>query len=120
MNNLDAIARAVRTYFIALGHINPTTDKQCKSWSVTAVSYAQSDETKLEHFRYAVNFSLIVFDACDGESCFETCGHDDNVYSGEEFSIMVHTMEEAEDLADYFTERDPDSWVLTTGNPFKI
>lgn len=109
-----AIAAALRAYFVGIGHIDETTDKQCKSWLAHTVGYNSTED---EEYQVAVVCELTVFTNCccntDDKEFEDECGWGPYQQT-EEFTILNWSETEAEELAEWLTNGDGiDHWILS-------
>lgn len=109
-----AIAAALRAYFVGIGHIDATTDKQCKSWLAHCVDY---NATENDEWQIAVVCELTVFTNCccntDDKEFEDECGWGPYQQT-EEFTILHWSQDEAQDLAEWLTNGEgANHWILS-------
>lgn len=110
MDNITrGIGDAARAYFKGIGHISQETNSMCKSWYVQCVP--MMDTENATEFKYALEFTLTVFDECNGENCGETCNGDGD-YHSEVFTILLDSETECEEWAEYFMNANSNCWIL--------
>lgn len=113
-----AIAAALRAYFVGIGHIDATTDKQCKTWYADFESYVMSEDESLSTFVYALTVELTIHTNCccnveSDEFSDEECG-EDGCQEHREFTLMLSDKAEAEELAHWLTWGEGvNHWILS-------
>jgi hypothetical protein len=113
-----AIAAALRAYFVGIGHIDETTDKQCKTWYADVESYVESDDESLSTFAYALKAELTTYTNCcckveSDEFSDDECG-ENGCQEHREFTLMFDDETEAEELAQWLTWGEgANHWILS-------
>lgn len=115
--NKLAIAAALRAYFVGIGHIDATTDKQCKSWYADFDTYVRSDEDLCDH-GYLVTAELTIHTNCccnveSDEFSDEECG-ENGCIEHREFSFFIGDENEAKELCLWLTWGEgANHWILS-------
>lgn len=112
-----AIAAALRAYFVGIGHVDATTDKQCKSWYADYACFVRSDEKLDDHgFRVTAELTIHTNCCCNVESdefSDDECG-ENGCIEHREFTIWVDDEDDAKELCLWLTWGEgANHWILS-------
>lgn len=112
-----AIAAALRAYFVGVGHIDETTDKQCKTWYADYTTWLESDDALCTH-ACVVTAELTIHTNCccnveSDEFSDEECG-ENGCQEHREFSILIGSEDDAKELCLWLTWGEgANHWILS-------